>query len=88
MLLGLASALVYLLAFTLPYWLPTYYLHVEDEIYAFAAREPWRGVLFYLALGALVWALPGCLPSGLSGGSRGKQPLAGPLVGRWSFACC
>jgi len=51
--LGLVIALVYLLAFTLPYWLPTYYLHVEDEIYAFAAREPWRGILFYLALGGL-----------------------------------
>ncbi len=50
---GLASALVYLLAFTLPYWLPAYYLNVEDEIYQFAAREPWRGGLFYAALALL-----------------------------------
>ena len=52
-LLGLASALIYLLAFTLPYCLPTYFLHVENEIYSFAAREPWRGILFYLAIGTL-----------------------------------
>ena len=51
--LGLASALVYLLAFTLLYWLPRHYLQVKDEIYQFTAREPWRGVLFYAALGLL-----------------------------------
>jgi hypothetical protein len=49
----LASAVVYLLGFTLPYWLPTYYLSVQDEIYQFAAREPWRGALFYITLAAI-----------------------------------
>src|SRR5690606_18097308 len=47
------SAALYLLAFTLPYWLPGHYLAVKDEIYTYAMREPWRGVLFYAALGAL-----------------------------------
>jgi hypothetical protein len=51
--LPLAAALVYLLAFTLPYWLPANYLAVGDELFRFAAREPWRGVLFYAALAAL-----------------------------------
>jgi hypothetical protein len=53
LLLGSASAAFYLLAFTLPCWLPTYYLNVRDEIYQFAARELWRGVLFHVALGLL-----------------------------------
>lgn len=51
--LPLATALVYLLAFAVPYWLPHHYLNVRDELYQFAAREPWRGVLFYGALAAL-----------------------------------
>jgi hypothetical protein len=48
--LASASALVYLLAFTLPYWLPAHYLNVKDELFAFTTRQPWRGVLFYAAL--------------------------------------
>ena len=51
--LGLTSAAAYFLAFTLPYWLPIYYLNFKDELYQFAAREPWRGVLFYTALALL-----------------------------------
>jgi alpha-1,6-mannosyltransferase len=50
----LATALVYLLAFTIPYWLPAHYLHVQDELFQFAARQPWRGVLFYAALAAVL----------------------------------
>jgi hypothetical protein len=53
LLLGLACALVYGLAFTLPYWLPAHYLSVKDELAAFTSREPWRGVLFYAALALL-----------------------------------
>jgi hypothetical protein len=49
----LATALVYLLAFPLPYWLPDHYLDVQDELFQFAAREPWRGALFYAALAVL-----------------------------------
>lgn len=52
--LPLAAALIYLLAFTLPYWLPANYLAVGDELLQFTAREPWRGVLFYAALAALL----------------------------------
>jgi hypothetical protein len=51
--LGLLSALVYGVAYPLPYWLPAYFQNVKDEIYQFAARELWRGVWFYLALAAL-----------------------------------
>jgi hypothetical protein len=51
--LPLAAALIYLLAFTLSYWLPAHYLTVQDELSQFAAREPWRGALFYAALAAL-----------------------------------
>jgi hypothetical protein len=51
--LGAATALVCLLAFTLPYWLPAYYLNVKDELFALAVREPWRGMLFYAALALL-----------------------------------
>jgi hypothetical protein len=50
---GLVSALVYLLAFTFPYWLPAHIQKPKDEIYQYAAREPWRGVLFYAALATL-----------------------------------
>jgi hypothetical protein len=49
----LTTALIYLLAFTLPYWLPAHYRAIQDELSQFAAREPWRGVLFYTALAAL-----------------------------------
>ena len=52
-LLPIATALVYLLSFTLPYWLPDHYLAARDEIFQFTAREPWRGVLFCAALAAL-----------------------------------
>lgn len=51
--LPLATALIYLLALTLPYWLPSHRLAVRDELYQFTAREPWRGVAFYAALAAL-----------------------------------
>ncbi len=51
--LGLASALVYLLAFTLPYWLPPANLSIKEDLFASVVREPWRGVLFYVALGLL-----------------------------------
>jgi len=34
----LATALVYLLAFTIPYWLPDHYLNVRDDLFQFAAR--------------------------------------------------
>ncbi|MFN2165729.1 MAG: hypothetical protein ACK2U9_05670, partial [Anaerolineae bacterium] len=51
--LGLLSALVYGLAYPLSYWLPSHFENVKDEIYQFAAREPWRGVWFYVALVAL-----------------------------------
>ena len=52
-MLPLAAALIYLLAFTLPYWLPANYLAVGDELFQFTAREPWRGVLFHGALAAV-----------------------------------
>ena len=49
----LATAVIYLLAFTIPYWLPAHYLNVQDELFQFTTREPWRGVLFYVSLTAL-----------------------------------
>ena len=48
--LGLLSASVYALAYTLPYWLPAHIQNVKDELFQFTAREPWRGVWFYVAL--------------------------------------
>ena len=72
-LLGLASAIVFLLAFTLPYWLPTHFLHVEDQSYSFTAREPgaascstWR---WGRCLGSTAW--PVVWPAGC----RGRQAV-------------
>jgi hypothetical protein len=53
-MLPLAAALIYLLAFTVPYWLPAKDLAVGEELFQFAAREPWRGALFYVALAILL----------------------------------
>jgi alpha-1,6-mannosyltransferase len=83
--LGLASGLVYLLAFTLPYWLPTYYLNVKDEIYALAARQPWRGVLFYVALAVLfgLYLAAYRLVTRHQAGQTGAW-----LVGLWTLIFC
>ncbi|MGD8626874.1 MAG: hypothetical protein PVJ34_20225 [Anaerolineae bacterium] len=83
--LGLLSALVYLLAFTLPYWLPSYYLDVKDEIYQFAAREPWRGILFCLALAALfaLYLKAYRLALALDRGQGGAR-----LIGGWTIVFC
>jgi hypothetical protein len=83
--LGLLSALVYLLAFTLPYWLPGYYLDAQEEIYQFAARQPWRGILFYLALAALfaLYLKAYRLALGLGRGEDGAR-----LVGAWTAVFC
>jgi hypothetical protein len=83
--LGLASAAVYLFAFALPYWLPTYYLRVKEELFAFAAREPWRGVLFYAALALLFGAYLVAYRLLLreDPGRRGAW-----LVGLWAFVFC
>ncbi len=84
-LLGLASALVYLLAFTLPYWLPRYALNVQDEIYQYAAREPWRGVLFYAALALLfLLYLIACRHVARQGEGRDDAWL----VGGWTLIFC
>lgn len=98
--LGLTSALFYLLAFALPYWLPANYLRVEDEIYAFAAREPWRGILFYLALGGLFglyWLACRLARQAQSEGAGCQEQAAPPLrwpagglwpVMAWTFIFC
>lgn len=84
--LGLATAAIYLLAFTLPYWLPAHHLDVGDELFQFAAREPWRGVLFYAALIAL-FALYLAAHRRLArwGGAGRPGPLA---VGLWAALFC
>jgi hypothetical protein len=83
--LGSASALVYLLAFALPYWLPKYYLGVHDEIYQFAAREPWRGVLFYVAL-ALLFGFYLAAHRWLTH-SR-QRPISPWAIGLWATVFC
>ena len=83
--LGLLSALVYLLAFTLPYWLPTYYLGVKDEIYQFSARQPWRGILFYLALAVLLVLYLRAYRLALN---LGRGPGGARLVGAWAALFC
>lgn len=83
--LGLASAGVYLLAFTLPYWLPTYYSNAKDEIYQFVAREPWRGILFYVALAALFGLY--LVAYRLVSRAEGRQ--MGPWsIGLWTLVFC
>jgi hypothetical protein len=83
--LGLASAAVYLLSFTLPYWLPRYYPKVGDEIYQFTAREPWRGVLFYVALAALFAFYLAAYRWSMRTGQPGRS--AG-WVGLWTCVFC
>jgi hypothetical protein len=82
---GLASALVYLLGFTLPYWFPTHYLNVKDEIYQFVAREPWRGVLFYVALAALFVCY---LAAYRQTAGRGLSWSSARWVGFWAVIFC
>ena len=83
--LGLASALVYLLAFSLPYWLPSHSLNLKDELYAFAARQPWRGVLFYAALAVLF----GLYLIAYRLVARPGRKRVGPwFVGLWTLIFC
>jgi hypothetical protein len=82
---ALLSVLVYLLAFTLPYWLPTYYFNVKGEICAFTARDSWRGILFYVAFAALF----GCYLLAYRTTAQAKQSKTGALsVGLWTLAFC
>jgi hypothetical protein len=83
--LGLAGALVYLVAYTVPYWLPTYYLNVKDEIYQFAAREPWRGVLFYAGLAMLFGLYLVACRLVRRAGQRG---ISAREVGFWALIFC
>jgi hypothetical protein len=83
--LGLASAAVYLLSFTLPYWLSRYYLNIRDEIFQFTAREPWRGVLFYVALAALVAFYLAAYRWSMRAGQPGRGAWG---VGLWSLVFC
>jgi alpha-1,6-mannosyltransferase len=83
--LGVASAAVYLLALSLPYWLPTCGLKPRDEIYAVAAAQPWRGILFYAALAVLfgLYAAALCLVTR----ADPQRPMAG-VVGLCALAFC
>jgi hypothetical protein len=82
---GLASALVYLLGFTLPYWLPAHYLSIQDEIYQFAVREPWRGILFCVALAA-VFVFYLAAYRGVA--DRGLPRTRARWVGFWAVVFC
>jgi hypothetical protein len=83
--LGVASAAGYLLAFTLPYWLPRYDRNVGDEIYRFTAREPWRGVLFFVALAALFALYLAAYRWSVRAGQTGTAAWA---VGLWTLVFC
>jgi len=84
-LLGVACALVYLLAFTAPYWLPTYYLNIGDELYQFTARETWRGILFYVTLALLF----GLYLAGYRLVAQDVRKQIGPwTVGLWTLLFC
>jgi hypothetical protein len=83
--LGVASAAVYLLALSLPHWLPTSDLTAKEEIYAVAAGQPWRGILFYVALAAL-FAL---YVAALRVVARADERRFGAwAVGLWTLAFC
>ncbi len=84
--LPLATALIYLLAFTLPYWLPAHYLAVGDELSQFAGRDPWRGILFYAALTALFGLYLAAHRQVARRGDTGRRDAL--AVGLWAALFC
>ena len=84
--LPLATALIYLLAFTLPYWLPAHYLAVGDELSQFASREPWRGILFYAALVALFGLYLAAYRQVARRGDAGRRDAL--AIGLWAALFC